>query len=88
MGLDYFLIAADIDNFDPKSPDILEMLAPLEYMCKKIFRKIPKVGARTYELENCYLACMCVFLWPNWQARQDSNLYSCNIFDCYWTREG
>ena len=54
MGLDYFLLAADIDNFDPKSPDILEMLAPLEYMCKKIFRKIPKVGARTYELENCY----------------------------------
>ena len=44
MGLDYFLLAADI----------LEMLAPLEYMCKKIFRKIPKVGARTYELENCY----------------------------------
>ena len=55
MGIDYFLIAADTDNFDPKSPDILEMLAPLECMCKKIFRKIPKVlSARTYELENCY----------------------------------
>ena len=55
MGLDYFPIAADIDTFDPKSPDILEMLAPLECMCKKIFRKIPKVlSARIYELENCY----------------------------------
>ena len=62
MGIDYFLIAADIYNFDPKSPDILEMLAPLEYMCKKVFRKRPKVSARTYELENCYWACMWVFL--------------------------
>ena len=53
MGLDNFLLAADIDNFDPKSPNILEMLAPLEYMCKKVFRKMPKVSARTYELENC-----------------------------------
>ena len=54
MGLDYFPIAAYIDTFDPKPPDILEMLAPLECMCKKIFRKIHKVSARTYELENCY----------------------------------
>jgi hypothetical protein len=29
MRLDYFLIAADIDTFDPNSLHILEMPAPL-----------------------------------------------------------